>query len=44
VAEVDGNVSGVSLRPMFLGDDHTDAVTKVIGEAKFLYEPPVVNG
>ena len=44
----------ISLRPMFLedggnlefyyNDDHTDAVTKVIGKAKFLYKPPVVNG
>jgi len=41
-------------RPMFLGDggnlefyyndDHSDGVTIVIGEAKFLYEPPITNG
>ncbi len=44
----------ISLRPMLLedggklefyyNDDHTDSVSKVIGEAKFLYEPPIVNG
>ena len=44
----------LSLRPMFLGsggklefyynDDHTDAVSQVIGEVRFLYEPPTVNG
>lgn len=44
----------LSLRPAFLGsggklefyynDDHTDSVTRVIGEAKFLFEPPVING
>ena len=44
----------ISFRPMkledggalefYYNDDHTDPVTKVIGEAKFFYEPPLVNG
>jgi len=44
----------VSLRPMFLeaggklefyyDDDYSDSVSIVIGEATFLYAPPVVNG
>ena len=54
ISPEDTFTTDLSKRPMLLedggnlefyyNDDHSDSVTKVIGEAKFLYEPPKVNG